>query len=617
MRFTAPLLRILAVLMKHRWLAATIVALGLAWLAYGAGLNTGFAMQYRMRAHPQEVTYAAFNQAVVGHTLDGGQLYVGHNNQVYYEGKILVPGKPARNVYWHIQDMAQDITPRLLHTLAQQHTEVVGGLAFYFTPAIPAASQLAFSNFIDIFGKIAMGFVYVLFAGMMLLYSRQLWDSLGGNRLNVVSTENRPTLKFSDVAGMTGPKLEVTELVEYLQNPQACQEMGGRAPRGILLYGPPGNGKTLLAKAVAGEANVSFLEQDASSFVQMYVGAGAMAVRKLFKEARRRAPCVVFIDEIDAIGTRRFGSGSHDERLQTLNALLAEMQGFKENSGVLVIAATNSLEQLDPALTRAGRFDRKVHVPLPGKEDRQAILEYYLSRLPRCDASAESLASRSNGFSAADLEHWVNEAAIEAARRNDPQITDYHFSLSRDRILVGPRNYGVVLSPREREVTAWHEAGHAIVRRATGGTVDKVSILPRGASLGVTVSSPEDEDSKLATRESLHTELLVLMGGRAAEEICMHQVSAGASNDMERASHLARQAISRLGLGNLGPYVPESKELLTVVDREAQEWVRNAYTEAKAILQQHIRTLRELHDQLIAEDEVEFVSGLTLEEEPS
>ena len=589
-------------LRKHWWLPVFLLLALVGWMAFGAGMDAGFKAQRHIRP-TASVGYPQFLRDLRhGLTKDGSLWVSGSTGDVYFDGKL----GTATAQSWLVRDFGKEVTPAGLTAIRQARLPVHGNIAFGLTPAVPATSQLAWAEFFDTFGRMGMGLVYLLFAGVMLLYARQMLDGVVGSRMRVVDQRSNPPLRFSDVAGLSGPKLEVSEMVAYLRDPRALAALGGRAPRGVLLYGPPGNGKTLLAKAVAGEAGVAFLEQDAASFVQLYVGAGAMAVRRLFKEARKRAPCVVFIDEIDAVGTRRFGGGAggHDERLQTLNALLAEMQGFQENSGVIVMAATNALEQLDPALTRPGRFDRKVHVPMPGREDRREILAYYLARLSRTEVDPEHLAARSQGFSAADLEHWVNESAIEAARQHDAVVRDYHFALSRDRILIGPRNYGVTLSPREREVTAWHEAGHAIVRLATGGRVDKVSILPRGQALGVTVSIPDEEDRLLATRESLHQELQVLMAGRAAEELSVGVVSGGASNDMERASFLARQGISRMGFGSFGPYVPEGRELTAEAEQEARRWVLAAHADAKAMLDRHREALRWLHDQLLVHEDV-------------
>ncbi len=593
--------KIQAVLIRRRGWLFLLLAIFLAWMAFGAGMNAGFTAQSHVRSDGK-VPYGQFIAEVGKGLVHDGSLWVAQSDQVYYDGTI-----QGKNQSWQIVGFPDLVTPGGMRALASAHVTVHGAISFSLNPAVPALNQLAWANLMDTFGKTGMGLVYLLFAGVMLLYARQMMDGVLSSRMRVVDTKNQQPIRFADVAGLSGPKLEVSEMVDYLRNPQAMAELGARAPRGVLLYGPPGNGKTLLAKAVAGEAGVTFLEQDASSFVQLYVGAGAMAVRKLFKEARKRAPCVIFIDEIDAVGTKRFGgAGGHDERLQTLNALLSEMQGFQENSGILVMAATNALEHLDPALTRPGRFDRKVHIPLPGREDRRDILLYYLKKLPRASVDAEQLASRSNGFSAADLEHWVNESAVEASRSHDTVVQDIHFSLSRDRILVGPRNFGVVLSERERDITAWHEAGHAVVRLATGGEVDKISILPRGQALGVTYSMPEEEERLLATRESLYKELLVLMAGRAAEQIYVGNVSAGAVNDMERASFIARQAVSRMGLGSFGPYVPEGRDLVAKAEQEAMQWVQEAYRDAVATLQVYREAMQWLHAQLLIHDEVEW-----------
>lgn len=423
-------------------------------------------------------------------------------------------------------------------------------------------------------------------------------------RYNVVE---HPKTTFSDVAGLIGPKQEVREIVDYLKQPTGFDATGARGPKGILLYGPPGNGKTLLAKAVAGEAGIKFIEQNASSFVQLFAGAGAMSVRALFREARNNAPCVIFIDEIDAVGASRFGGDrSHEERLQTLNALLAEMDGMTDNEGLVVMAATNQPDALDPALLRPGRFDRKVMIPLPGREDRRQILTQYLAKI-KVDPTVniDTLVRQSANFSGADLANWCNEAAIDASRAKATTVTWDHFKASRDRILIGPRNHGISMSEKERATTAWHEAGHAIVRLATGGRVDKVSILPRGQALGVTISLPDD-DSVFRTKEHMDTELQVLMGGRAAEELFCGEITTGASNDMSRASDIARTGILQYGFGSLGPYVPQSTRLIEEQERLAADWVKNSYDKAKDLLMSRKADVEALKDRLIAEEEVSF-----------
>lgn len=590
---------ILKQISKYKTIGLLLLVFLLAWLAFGAGQNAGFADQKHITT-TTKISFTDFQSKLNHKDFSHGSLWVSKSGAVYFDGDQ--KGKPYAAEIIGFQHL---VTPALLTQLSAQHIYSHGAINFSMSPAVPALSQLAWANLVSVFGRMGMGLVYMLFAGVMLLYARQMMEGVMTNRFSIQTPDKAQAVKFADVAGMSGPKLEVSEAVDYLRDPRHIQSLGGRATRGVLLYGPPGNGKTLLAKAVAGEAGVPFIEQNASSFVQLYVGAGAMAVRNLFKQARKLKGCVIFIDEIDAIGTRRYGGGGgHDERLQTLNALLAEMDGFKDNSGILVIAATNALDQLDEALIRPGRFDRKVHVPLPGKTDRLQILEYYLNKLPKTDANPAILADRSTGFSAADLSHWVNEAAMEAARSRDTIVSNLHFSLSRERIMIGPRNFGVVLSPEERSTTAWHEAGHAVVRMALGGKVDKISILPRGQALGVTYSV-QDEDRLLMTRESLHVELRVLMGGRAAEELFVGWVSAGASNDMERASQIARQAIFRMGLGSFGPYIPEGEALREKAELEAKSWVLEAYEEAKQLLQDRRETVTRLHDQLLAEDEVD------------
>jgi cell division protease FtsH len=296
---------------------------------------------------------------------------------------------------------------------------------------------------------------------------------------------------------------------------------------------------------------------------------------------------------------------SQDERLQTLTALLAEMDGFGDNTGILVIAATNQPEVLDPALLRPGRFDRKVFIPLPGNSDRKEILEYYLAKVPTRDIDVSALAKQALGFSGADIANWVNEAAVEAARAGADVVQQVHFQLSRDRILLGPRNHGVTLSDSDKDVTAWHEAGHAIARIATGGTVDKVSILPRGMAMGVTISLPDD-DTVFYTEKRLQSELVVLMAGRAAEELFVGEISAGAASDMARASELARAGVMSYGFSPMGPFVPKSDKLVAEAETYAANWVRDAYAQAKSTLVARTSEVTALRDRLLAEEEVTY-----------
>jgi cell division protease FtsH len=375
---------------------------------------------------------------------------------------------------------------------------------------------------------------------------------------------------LADVAGCAEAKEDVAELVQFLRKPERFSSLGGRIPRGVLMVGPPGTGKTLLARAIAGEARVPFFSISGSDFVEMFVGVGASRVRDLFEQAKKHAPCIIFIDEIDAVGRRRGAGlgGGHDEREQTLNQLLVEMDGFAGNEGVIVIAATNRPDVLDPALLRPGRFDRQVVVGLPDIAGRSAILQVHMRKVPVADdVDAHTIARGTPGFSGADLANLVNEAALFAARSDRPQVTMEEFERAKDKIMMGAERRGVAMSEREKRLTAYHEAGHAIVGRLVPehDPVHKVSIIPRGRALGVTLFLPERDRYSL-NRRQIQSQLASLFGGRVAEELVFgpDQVTTGASNDIERATGLARDMVTRWGLSErLGPlaYAQEEGEV--------------------------------------------------------
>ena len=548
-----------------------------------------------------KIDFAEFNK-LVDHNAAKGKLILIPGQGAVFEGTIQLPSQsePVKGLvaingfYSNVNASALELYKK--HNINNHIALAVAPKGLISQAFDKSSAKKSWTHYLLNGFYVAIDVAIVLFLLMQFKGLRK--------RYNVV---DRPLATFSDVAGLTGPKQEVREIVDYLKEPAAFNAIGAHGPRGILLWGPPGNGKTLLAKAVAGEAGIKFIEQNASSFVQMFAGAGAMSVRALFREARSNAPCVIFIDEIDAVGASRFGGDrSHDERLQTLNALLAEMDGMANNEGIVVMAATNQPDALDPALLRPGRFDRKVMIPLPGREDRKQILSQYLAKI-KVDGSIniDSLVRQSTSFSGADLANWCNEAAIEASRAHASAVTWDHFKVARDRILIGPRNHGISMTEKERSTTAWHEAGHAVVRLATGGKVDKVSILPRGQALGVTVSMAED-DSVFRTKEHMDTELQVLMGGRAAEELFCGEITTGASNDMARASDIARVGILQYGFGNLGPYVPQSTKLIEEQERLAADWVRASYDKAKELLLARRAEVEALRDRLIAEEEVSF-----------
>jgi len=409
-------------------------------------------------------------------------------------------------------------------------------------------------------------FPMLLLIGVWIFFMRQMQGggrggafSFGKSRARMLDESNN-TITFADVAGCEEAKEEVAELVEFLRDPSKFQKLGGRIPRGVLMVGNPGTGKTLLAKAIAGEAKVPFFSISGSDFVEMFVGVGAARVRDMFEQAKKHAPCIVFIDEIDAVGRQRGAGlgGGNDEREQTLNQLLVEMDGFETNSGVIVIAATNRPDVLDPALLRPGRFDRQVVVPLPDIRGREQILQVHMRKVPMApDVKADIIARGTPGFSGADLANLVNEAALFAARANKRLVDMDDFERAKDKIIMGAERRSIVMPEHERRNTAYHESGHAVVAKLMPKTdpVNKVTIIPRGRALGVTMQLPE-QDRYSMDREMLLQNIAVLFGGRIAEEIFMGQMTTGASNDFERATDIARNMVTRWGMSDeLGPMV--------------------------------------------------------------
>jgi cell division protease FtsH len=407
---------------------------------------------------------------------------------------------------------------------------------------------------------------FLLLIGVWIYFMRQMQGggkggafSFGKSKARMLDEANNTTT-FADVAGCDEAKEEVKELVDFLKDPQKFQKLGGRIPRGVLLVGPPGTGKTLLAKAIAGEAKVPFFTISGSDFVEMFVGVGAARVRDMFDQAKKHAPCIVFIDEIDAVGRQRGAGlgGGNDEREQTLNQLLVEMDGFEGTTGVIVIAATNRPDVLDPALLRPGRFDRQVVVPLPDIRGREQILLVHMRKVPLApDVKADILARGTPGFSGADLANLVNEAALFAARGSKRLVDMDDFESAKDKIIMGAARRSMVMPEEERRNTAYHESGHAVVAKLLPKTdpVHKVTIIPRGRALGVTMQLPE-QDRYSQDRERLLNMIAVLFGGRIAEEVFMHQMTTGASNDFERATEIARRMVTQWGMSDvLGPMV--------------------------------------------------------------
>jgi len=395
--------------------------------------------------------------------------------------------------------------------------------------------------------------------------------SFGKSKARLLTAQQKKAT-FKDVAGAEEAKEELQEIIEFLKDPQKFQKLGGRIPKGVLLVGPPGTGKTLLARAIAGEANVPFFSISGSDFVEMFVGVGASRVRDLFEQGKKNAPCIIFIDEIDAVGRHRGAGlgGGHDEREQTLNALLVEMDGFESNEGVILIAATNRPDVLDPALLRPGRFDRRVVVARPDVKGREEILRVHTRKVPLNDDVDLSVIARGTpGFSGADLANLVNEAALWAARQGRKTVFMIDFEMSKDKVLMGVERRSMILSDDEKKNTAYHEAGHALVAAITPGTdpLHKVTIIPRGMALGLTMQLPID-DKHTYTKTYLEGTLTVLMGGRCAEEIFLGHITTGAGNDIERATDIARKMVCEWGMSTLGPLAYGKKEEAIFLGRE-------------------------------------------------
>jgi cell division protease FtsH len=447
--------------------------------------------------------------------------------------------------------------------------------------------------------------------------------AFGRSRAHLL-TQTSPRITFADVAGIEEAEQEVAEIVQYLKNPQKFQRLGGRMPKGVLLVGPPGTGKTLLARAVAGEAGVPFFTISGSDFVEMYVGVGAARVRDMFKEGKKSAPCIIFIDEIDAVGRHRGAVAGSEEREQTVNQLLVEMDGFEANENVIVIAATNRPDVLDSALLRPGRFDRQVTVSHPDVMGRHKILQVHMRAVPLdVDVDCMILARGTPGFSGADLAHLVNEAALFAARSDRANVTCADFERAKDRVLMGAERRSLTITPQERDITAYHEAGHALVafHSPAHDPVHKVSIVPRGRSLGVTISLPE-ADRQTFSRRQLESRIAMLFGGRAAEELIFgrEEVTTGASDDIRQATTLARRMVTEFGFSDkLGAvYLEGGQDMLSgasasissatalAVDKEIQRAVDTGHEYARYLLTAHIGDLRALAQALI---ERETLSG--------
>ncbi len=499
--------------------------------------------------------------------IDGNYVYITMNNKKRY--KTYVPDVQKIADMFVERNINVDIKPK-------EDNSLLTNILIYWAP------MLVFI------------FIWIYFMNQMNKGGKAL--SFGKSNAQLFVTDSKNKITFKDVAGIEEVKEELQEIIEFLKSPGKFIKIGAKIPKGVLLVGAPGTGKTLIAKAVAGEAGVPFFSISGSDFVEMFVGVGASRVRDLFNQAKRSAPCIVFIDEIDAVGRQRGAGvgGGNDEREQTLNQLLVEMDGFQTDTNIIVIAATNRPDVLDPALLRPGRFDRRVVVPKPDIKGRLEILKVHTKKIPLAeDVDLEIIAKSTAGFVGADLSNLVNEAALLAAKRNKKIVTMDEFDVAKDKVLMGPERKNVIVSDREKKTTAYHESGHAIIAKMLPNTdpVHKVSIIPRGVALGVTQQLPED-DRYTYDKEYLLNRIAVLMGGRVAEEIMLNTITTGAGNDIKRATDIARKMVCEWGMSSLGPvsFSEDSKEVFLGRDMA----VKTTYSEETAkMIDKEIRTIVE------------------------
>jgi cell division protease FtsH len=474
---------------------------------------------------------------------------------------------------------------------------------------------------------------FILFIGLWVFFMRQM--QMGGNkamsfgksRAHLLSEEKKK-ITFADVAGIEEAKAEVEEIIEFLKNPPKFQKLGGRIPKGVLIIGPPGTGKTLLAKAIAGEAGAPFFSISGSDFVEMFVGVGASRVRDLFAEGKKHAPCIIFIDEIDAVGRHRGAGlgGGHDEREQTLNQLLVEMDGFETTEGVILIAATNRPDVLDPALLRPGRFDRQITVGRPDLRGRLEILKVHTRKIPMDkDVELKLIARGTPGFAGADLENLINEAALLAARLDKKTVEMVDIEAAKDKVLMGVERKSMTITDDEKKTTAYHEAGHTLVAKLLPGTdpIHKVTIIPRGRALGVTMQLPTD-DRHNYHKEFLYNNIAIMMGGRVAEELVFNNITTGAGNDIERATELARKMVCEWGMSEkMGPLTFGKKEqeiflgreisqhrdfsehTAIEIDKEVKRLITENYERAKDLITKNMKTLKALAEALLEKDSLD------------
>ena len=555
---------------------------------------------------PQEVAFSAFLDAVDSGALSQTDVEIRNESNFYWsEGKT-----PKHAVGLMNDDVLRHMRDKEVHfKLVSEESST-----FWLTLLTSAVPMLGF--------LIILGFM-----ARNLQSSGGKAMSFGKSKARLVS-EGAPKITFKDVAGVEEAKTELFEIIEFLKDPKKFTRLGGRIPKGVLLMGPPGTGKTLLARAIAGEAGVPFFSISGSDFVEMFVGVGASRVRDLFEQSKKHAPCIIFIDEIDAVGRHRGAGlgGGHDEREQTLNQLLVEMDGFESNEGVILIAATNRPDVLDPALLRPGRFDRRVVVPRPDMQGRGEVLKVHTKKVPLSDdVDLDVIARGTPGFSGADLSNLVNEAALIAARTNNAQVSQADFDEAKDKVLMGAERKSMILSEKEKLITAFHEAGHAILALSVEHTdpVHKVTIIPRGRALGVTQTLPE-EDRYTQTRVAALDQLVMLFGGRLAEELEFQEITSGAGNDLDVATGLARRMVTEWGMSEkLGPMTFGKKEdpiflgreinqaaeysqaTAVIIDEEVRRIITEQYDRAKGLLTAKYDALKRVANALLVYETLE------------
>jgi cell division protease FtsH len=591
------------------------------WLAIGLAMILLFNLMSPPKKTTEDIKFSEFLTM-----LDEGQLQEVVIQQSVIEGRT-ADGKKFSTYAAEYPDLVQMLRDKGVAITAEPPKESPWYVTFFFS-----------------WGPIIfLAFIWIFFMRQMQTGGNKAL-SFGKSKARLV-TEKQVKITFADVAGIEEAKEEVEEIIDFLRDPRKFSRLGGRIPKGVLLVGAPGTGKTLLARAIAGEAEVPFFSISGSDFVEMFVGVGASRVRDLFEQAKKSAPCIVFIDEIDAVGRHRGAGlgGGHDEREQTLNQLLVEMDGFEGKEGVIILAATNRPDVLDPALLRPGRFDRQIVVPAPDVKGREQILKVHIKHVPiDANVALQTIAKSTPGFSGADLANLVNEAALLAARKSKDAVDMEDFEEAKDKVLMGVARRSLILSEEEKTNTAYHEAGHALVARLTPGTdpIHKVTIIPRGRALGVTMQLPVD-DRYTHTQVYLLNTLAVLLGGRASEEIALNHMTTGAGNDIERATDIARRMVTEWGMSErLGPltfgkkdeqiflgreiakHKDYSEKTAEEIDDEVKRMVTEAYGRAKKLLTENRDKLELLARALLEREtlnapEIDRIIGMEAESAPA